>query len=378
MKRLATFVGVLLLMPGMVPMVAAQTPEATPGASPVAADSEWRITTTREIDVDGEPLILSPDGQWLAGIGPEDDSICVWDVETLAPTCAGEGLRIVPFPMSPSLVWAPDSSAVTFIDGTAQLVEPTEVMLFDVASGELSNLTNVGPRGGEPIFLGTAWTADSRRIVYSTFSEIGWIDHISGELGQVPLGDQLSGAFIGWPIVVTPDDTVIFRLERAGDDEHVAGIWRIELDGSNLRKLYVEDDIAPSKSPVLLRVTADGDFASILSIEALGRNYLDNVFYLAELDDGEVTHLAIDGSRYVLGPPVFSPSGSFALVHGGEDPRTLLHVLDLETGESSPVAGSRNEPYITWMLKSPTWAKNGTVFIPSDEGGTLLTLEHTS
>jgi len=53
-------------------------------------------------------------------------------------------------------------------------------------------------------------------------------------------------------------------------------------------------------------------------------------------------------------------------------------VLDLETGTSFPVTGTPDEPFIDWFQTPPTWAENNTVFLPTDAGGTLITLEQVS
>jgi Tol biopolymer transport system component len=348
-----------------------QTPTATPAASPVVVQSGWRVAETREINVDGEPLALSPDGQWLAGLGAEGDSICVWDVDSLAPMCAGNGLLVAPFPMTPAMVWAPDSSAVAFVDGVAQLGGPTEVMVFNVMSGELSRLTTSMPDDGS-IHIGTAWTADSRRVVFSTFSTIGWIDVASGETGRVPLGDVSADTTVAWPVFIASDNSIVFRIGQSDDAEEIAGVWRVDLDGSNLTQLVAADDIAPSNHPVPLRVSSDGVFVSVASMEAVRRFDWEHALYLVDARTGEVSHLEINGSRYVLGPPIFSPDGGLALVAGGDDPETGLHMLDLATGIAHPVPGA--ELGISWLMKPPTWVANNSVFIPDSDGGTLITL----
>ncbi len=82
----------------------------------------WRAAEEREITVEGQPVLLSPDGGWLAGSGPED-SFCVWEVATLDAACDGEGLAIRP----ETIAWAPDSSAVAFSLNAVQLLTDSDL-----------------------------------------------------------------------------------------------------------------------------------------------------------------------------------------------------------------------------------------------------------
>ncbi len=379
-RRVMAPVWLLLMTIGIGPAITAlaQTPEATPAATPIASESPWAVTDTRDIDVDGKPYVLSPDGRWLAGVDAEFGSVCIWDVETLAPTCAGADIAISPIPMTPWMAWAPDSSAVAFVDGIAQLAPTHDVMVFDIASGELTNLTNSPTGDGAPTHLGTAWTVDSQHVVVARTvqapSEIVVFDRDGNAAQVVPLPDWNTDYLKLWPVVVTADDTVEFRIECADDAEEVEGIWAIGLDGATPTPLVSSEGAYPLDALVPVDVSADGQYVSAVSISAVRRNDIANAFYLVETQTGTITPIEINGSSYILGQPVLSPSGALALIHGGENPDTLLHVLNLETGESHPVAGSRNEPHIEWFLTAPSWAENDTVFIPTDEGGVLLTL----
>ncbi len=80
-----------------MPAAYAQSP---PGPRPAQASTPlpnmqatWSITGTRDIQVEGRPLVLSPDGEWIAGLGRDED-FCVWKVATFAPACGGDHLRI--------------------------------------------------------------------------------------------------------------------------------------------------------------------------------------------------------------------------------------------------------------------------------------------
>ncbi len=52
-----------IFSPGPVFTLLAQTPGATPVATPVASEPPWSVTETRAIEVDGDPYVLSPAGR---------------------------------------------------------------------------------------------------------------------------------------------------------------------------------------------------------------------------------------------------------------------------------------------------------------------------
>lgn len=52
-------------------------------------------------------MALSPDGQWMVGIGP-DNAFCIWDDATLTAECVDERLPI----RGQTVIRTPDSTAV--------------------------------------------------------------------------------------------------------------------------------------------------------------------------------------------------------------------------------------------------------------------------
>lgn len=395
--------GLLIVLSGVL---VAHAPSASLETSAVEMSSEWQITDTRAIEVEGEPLALSPDGQWLAGLDQDGGRICVWDVQTLTPTCADKLVHLVHISMAPPIVWAPDSSAVVFAEGDVLGGGSTDVMIFDVASGRLTALTHSEESYPRSAFLGPAWTSDSQRVVFaysedeaesvnqtSVVSGIRWIDRTSGETGDVPLEDwNPSDYFVTWNLLVSTDDTITFEVQRVDEDEkeapdEVEGVWQVRLDGSGLTQLVAASKFPQNESPVPVGVSADGRHVSVASGD------WNPVFFLVDARSREVRYvelngrrLEVNGSRNVSGPPVFSPGGRYALVHSGEGSKTSLFVMDLETGLSEPVLDGGTGAQVAWSLDAPTWANNNTVFIPSPEDarsifginkGVLLTLKNT-
>ncbi len=56
-------------------------------------ESDWVVSDQRVLEVDGTPVALCPNGAWIAGPASDGERFCVWDVETLEPTCDGRSSR---------------------------------------------------------------------------------------------------------------------------------------------------------------------------------------------------------------------------------------------------------------------------------------------
>lgn len=360
----------LALLPGTL---AAQTPGATPPAV-----TPWQVSDTHEIEVDGELVALSADGTRIAGIGPDGGEICVWEVGSLESTCAGDDLDIQHHPLSGGIAWAPDGSAVAFITGDWQRFEPTDVMVFDIERQRLRNLTRSAFFDRLLIHTGPAWTSDSSRVVFgqtdpsSSESPPGEIIVYHLELGiavPIPLEDEFS---IYAPVVVLPDDSVLFRIDLAPLGTDNAGIWRVDPDGNDLRQVLAGEEDAPIDRPVVIDVSADGRWIAVASETAMARLAFDEAFSFVHVASGEMHPLHLGEERQVVSQPVFAPGVPIALVQDDAGAGLRLVLLAPATGETLPVVGlTLPEP---WLQQPATWAPNGRILIPTDDGGLLLTI----
>ncbi|HYH11838.1 MAG TPA: DPP IV N-terminal domain-containing protein, partial [Thermomicrobiales bacterium] len=148
----------------------AQGPEATPGASTESIGGAWQVTETRELNTETRYAALSPDGQQMAGVGP-DGTICVWEVETLESECAGERMPI----RAETIVWAPDGTAVAFALDTIRLLYESDIYVYELTTGDLVNLTDDGLEGDllenmdqdPPADDVPVWSPDSRQLAFA-------------------------------------------------------------------------------------------------------------------------------------------------------------------------------------------------------------------
>ncbi len=365
-----------LVLAILVAPAAAQTPVAETEPAEPQPFPMWRITDVDELAIEGQPVALSPDGRWIAGIGPDGGSICAWRISTLRPRCAGEGLRIQTLPLTGTIAWSPDSTAVAFVDGISQLYQPTDVKLFEVESGMLTSITVTGFTGKSYIHTGPAWTSDSEWVVFAETDPSGQRDQPASIVYYnrqfmisvpVPLKDAF---YITAPVVTMPDDSVLFRVEPSPEEN--AGIWRVDPNGENLRQVIAGEDDAPIDMPVVLSVSADGEQLSVASATAIARRESSGAFFIVDVDSGDARALEVPDNGEVISQPVFDIDQLYALVQDGAGPGASLLIMNTD-GDFQPLEDVTLRE--SWLLHPPTWSRENTVLIPTDGGALLITLD---
>lgn len=384
----------------MIPVIAllvfagvanAQTPDASPVATPVTSADSWQATERREIEVDGKPVALSPDGRWIAGTGPNDAGICVWEVESLSSTCVGDDV----LPDRLSLVWAPDSSAIAFTDGSVfEPEEPNVLWLFSLAEETLTELsaTAVG-ESGLAFHAAPAWTPDSQRVVFlqaelqtgfQNAATMAFIDRSGGDAMTIPMPPaQFQG-----PLRPTADGRVIFTIGANSPESGIAGLWQVGLDGSGLEQLLATagfEELAPPLS--FGGQSADGRYLGVLSLGFFNEDAELDVWYVLDMTIGTLTPIqSVGDSRIHIGP-VFGPSGfnAVALTYDEETASFRLEMLDAQTGHIGPIAGAdfvmgEGVPFAgddEAEFPFLSWGGDNTVLLSMGTDAVLLTLEQT-
>jgi hypothetical protein len=349
----------------------------------------WRIADQREIQVDGTPVTLSPDGQWIAGIGP-DQEFCVWAVADLAATCAVSEIR----PMIESIAWAPDSSAVAFSDNAAQYFVDSDIMVFEIESMTLRNLTDspdevqkpsIGNREEGPTLMDVfpAWAPDSTSLVFLRgefgpehgSTRIMRLDLATGDIERffTVSGTELLTVYS--PMFFQPDGSLLISVQPAELSSAQHGIWRIDADGSRIDRVLAGGENADFALPRMTDIAADGSAVTLVSMGALMQGTGNRSPYaVLDLETGDLARVpdpdAGSAVSRLRGPVSFIGDGdevmyltldqaTVALTIGREDPVTL----------DGRFAAGRAE-------RGLDWAENNTVLIPGPEGtAVLLTLE---
>ncbi len=369
LRSILALVMMLALGGATIATTTAQTPVAPPVASPVAGG--WQVTETREIAVDGQPVVLSPDGKWLAGTTDDGNAVCAWDVETLDPTCAEVGTPVMPALGYMALRWAPDSSAFAFVPGDRNTLVFGDVMVFEVESAELVTLAGPGDTIEDPLYIGVDWTADSSQVVFAVADVLGdppapdalfRVDRGGGD----PVGISLPAWSEPYRVFSPPhavgNDAVLVTVEADGD---AAGVWRVPFDGSDPVRLVPATGPDAIPRALVASVSADGRYASVVSLARMMQFETEEVYFIVDLVSGELVPMESGSDMLMV---AFAPGGDTGLTVRGD----RLATVDPVSGAMQPVANSPDvEP---WIMHIPVWAANDTVFLPGDGGGMLIAL----
>lgn len=395
--------GILMLLGASAPAMAQQ---ARPHGAPIDA-SGWRVADERELEIEGEPISLSPDGQWIAGRGP-DREFCVWKVETLDPVCDAEPLPIA----TESLAWAPDSSAVAFSLDFARLLYDSDIFVFTIETGTIANLTDDGdekisletPRTeGGPILIDLmpTWSLDGTEL---TFGRTDWTaDILTTTLMTIPAagGEPVELLTIdadGPAQVISPmrrldDGSLLYTVWMPDLDEPANGLWRYE-PGEDPVQLVKGTESDDYPVPVATDVyEADGRTIVLGFSPLLGAQYTRDpdrsIGFALDLETGATVPLeevvSIDNAdagpgeeTVIFAPARISPDRSAMVLGVNQGGQGTLAIASTEPGEA-PVSidvQPRFQPF--WAFQGYTWASNDTILVPLAEGPVvLLTLERS-
>ncbi|MGB3307191.1 MAG: hypothetical protein WBA63_13460 [Thermomicrobiales bacterium] len=385
------------------------TPEASPSSvSPEVAAEQvggWTIADRQDIKVDGQPVAISPDAKWIAGIGP-DKNFCVWDVAALDATCDDSELAIQP----ETIVWAPDSSAVAFSLEAAKYFVDSDIYVFDVETGELADLTDDGENGAVgfdmdpgagPVFLDIypAWSPDSSQLL---FSRTNWnaekrattlmtIDRDGGEPELLFTLAPPEPLIIYSPMYWLGDDSIVFSVWHADPDNGQNGIWMRSPSGK-MTKVLAGDSTAEVPMPRITSVTGNGRIATVFSaiLQAqYGSQGTSKIYFFLDLQTGDVFDVPptagqdVTDTRTVDTPVVSLPARLSAddkqvvySVRQGNGQQ--LVIADAATGDATFLPFDETFAPVAYFQGLQLAAGNA-LFMPTNGSGagtaTILTLE---
>jgi Tol biopolymer transport system component len=304
------------------------------------------------------PVLWAPHGDTIAFVARYDDP----SVHLIDPSSGID--RVIELPASAAhpyrLVWSPDGSRIAFLAGG----DIPDLYEIDVESGEV--------RGLAPQL--------------TTQGDLAWLpaDAIEPPAGASPSAEPTAA-----PETAAPTGTIAFKSSNGSSDEDAGTeIWTIRTDGSELRRLTVNETFDGDPA-----ITADGTRIAFASYRAGDRN--SQVYVMNA--DGTDQHVLTD-RRTGATQPVWSPDGSriafvssagfgeeggvFVINADGSDQRlvaegnafdpawspdasrivyslndtngdTHLWVVDLETGSQEPL------PELPGAQSEPAWSPDG-------------------
>jgi Tol biopolymer transport system component len=377
-------------------------PSAAPTGGTAGGDLGWPSSappsfgpvSLRTLEVPGTRLIsMSPDGRSIAGVVPKSGyyhgQLCVYDAVTLAQrSCADlsgldAGLRLA------DVTWSPDSRQLAFGEEAFRFFNDGDLWLMDAATGALTNLEDDHYRGTfflKPV-AGTVtvpssptFTPDGRSVTYSrsTFVEAG---PQGNDIVTVPITGgtptrllQVTGREPGvvyYGMRWSPDGRYLYYSYQDPDpsDSH-NGIWVVGADGQGARRL-IGGTPDTGGAPVVAAISPAGDLLLALFVAQAVR-YSGEGPILALVGTRSGSSAAVEpgadaqASHEYVAQAAFSPDGS-ALLMVTAPPSPNHQVLLAATVRGTPVAiVPGGLPDAGWpdLGIMPTWASNGTVFIP--------------
>lgn len=364
---------------------------ALPAASAAqrARDTGWTVAETLEIDVEGAPGAVSPDGAWIAGRG-EDDSLCLWETPALTEHCRDE----VDHVDESSIAWSPNGRYIAFAQAGAGF--DSDIFLFDLRTQTLINLTDDRiDEMGNPEEGGKYGTFDQDPV----WSPAG--DEILFRRSNQPLLDQdfvalmrvrlETGQVIRVHDIVAdepftmlapplwlPDDTILFSV---WENAEVNGLWRVGVNGAEPHRIPLSYDERALAMPMALAATPEGDRVLIHAWDRY-----------ENLDPDRLTNYWLDLDRGTLGPvgastgdvpnaqtPIrLSPDGDVYVYALGNELDATIVIEDATTGQTTVIAD--HAALYGWeSLFGLTWTTSNQLLIPTqDDLWLLITLEPPS
>ena len=376
------------------PIVASSiAPMSSASPSPSTALSPEPVSV-RTAEIPGARLIsMSPDGRSIVGVVPlgnySHGKLCVYDVATLAQRSCADLSGLDAGLMLREVTWSPDSLHLAFTELAFQVLRDGDLWLMDVATGALLNLDDDRYRGPwgltkvpgtitEP--MSPTFTPDGRAVTYARTTIVE---------GALAGNDIATVPIAGGPAV---------RLAQVTETEPgvVYDTMRWAPDGSRLYYSYAAPDATDSHNGIW-SVAADGSGAHLLTGDTTGGGDAPAVASISPAGDlllGWYPHRATQfpvrgpilatmgtstGTTHPIQPPgsLSAPAGFVQMAAFSPDGATLLlFTMGTEPDRQvllRPTAGGSSVPIVPGGLPfggtpdyplMPTWASNGTVFIP--------------
>jgi len=374
-KRLVTIFGLLaLILTGGNAFAQEPTPYSTP--------DEDRLFT------------LSPDGSMVASTSTGGRDLCIYTVpEAELVNCVDlepYQVRIDPV----SIRWSPANDALVFSEPSALLFIDSDIMHFDIASGELTYLTDDGiaaripisndePFDPIPIDIMPAWSPDGSTIAFSrtmwqqdadVTSSMMMLDVATNEVTELALFTSAGVLALPYPMVWSPDGATVYGTAWFQESERdKQGVWAFDVATGAFEQLAGLNPDYRHAAPMVTAISPDGGQLVVSYPDFIRSTFSTEIrsgYALLDVADGTITNLEpsaeFGGEQAVVVAPAFSPNGR-ALIFGVQpidrDPAYVI-ARDLDTGAETVLAEFDDGSFpITYDLSAPTQIGGNTLFV---------------
>jgi hypothetical protein len=355
------------------------------GASAAQTDT-WSVADQNEYRVDGRPIAMSPDGQWLAGPG-EGDDFCIWSVPDLDAFCEESPIRA----REDTVVWSPDSSKVAFADDPARYFVDSDIMVFDVERKRIDNLTDDPDEVQRPSFTSPEegvthadthplWSADGETL-YFLRGDFGserrttTIMALDVESGVISHHFTVSPTYwftVYTPMFELPDGSLLISVFNYDGGNAQDGIWRISPDGNRIDPVLLSGDDESLQGLAVADVSADGSTAIVFSQIALNTmQFAGSPYMFLDLESGDVNSFPEPDAD-----APWQTIGQFPQFLG--DTSDVIYVVPLTDTDFHGLVVGLDEPVVLIDSLDPEYVyglrtnDDGTMLVRGAEGNALI------
>ena len=200
----------------------------------------------------------SPDGKWIAFSTFIPNKFVMTD-----PKGGNETLLLKHYPNKSRPAWSPDGTKIAFAANVQKII------ILDITTGEEKEIF---PLGVNTLgYRDPAWSPDGREIAFASLSWQGnqrdiYVTNIDGDQVRQLTNHPFEDRVPAW----SPDGR---RIAFYSNRDHQAGIFVVDADGANLKRLTVGSHNHPTWSPdgTRIAVWVPGDPPGIGVMRASGR-----------------------------------------------------------------------------------------------------------
>jgi hypothetical protein len=346
---------------------------------------------------------VSPNGSMVAALGAEGrDQLCfatIPDGDIIS--CSDLDAQNLDLDQA-SIDWSPDGKSIVFASNIFRYFRDGDLYQVDIASGEVTTLTDDGYEGNipigsddpdlpdEPMLLDILprYSPDGSQLAFSrtiwdkkdsgsTPSELWVLDLQSGEARKIArVSPGVPGALyfnLDW----APDGGTIYATVGYPDpDEADNGIWAFDLATNESTQLAGADPDLEGAYPAVMDISPRGDLMTVYFPLLLGQYALQKSgFGLLNLETGEITMIEAP-AEFTAGEieaqplaPGFTPDGSslLYLAFGIASPNSAGLVLrNLDTGDEQIISLADDaRPTVNDYSNHLVLGQDGTVLVMS-------------
>lgn len=374
---------------------------STGSAAPALQAELPALVATRSIELPGfRVLSLSPDGSRVAAW--DVGRLCTFDSRSLEQGACADlavldaGLR------EDDIAWSPDGTKIALAERSFVVLKDGDLWVMDVATGELTNLTDDNFAGDLPLFgaeelgvdevfldVSPAWLPDGSGITFSRSAWNGenWTGNVlatvaldGGEpVELVRISTEVPGAVYDGMEWAADGSALFYTVNYPDPENPESGVWMLTPTGTATRLEGTDPDLG---TPMVMNVSVYGDRVLALYAQAaarFGASEAGDLYRLIDTATGEATTLHFQGGEDFMSPfpAVLSPDGAYVVfVVRTTNPQFQVVIEEIATGKQETILPEGLPNVIPMSVTAPIkWTNSGDILLnESTSDATVLTM----